>query len=131
MMRSEAGDGAAPSFDPLAASLGRIDKVVRGHLAARSSGGNGAGGHADEAADAEHAASPQAVSPGAIRSRQDAMRALDAVAEFFRQTEPASPVPLFLERAKRLVGKNFLEVLADVAPDALPQARAAGGVRDE
>jgi hypothetical protein len=29
------------------------------------------------------------------------------------------------------VAKNFLEVLADVAPDALPQARSAGGVKDE
>lgn len=131
MMRSEGGDGAAPSFDPLVASLGRIDRVLRGHLSARSSGGNGAGGQSDEAGGAEHVASSQAVAVGAIRSRQDAMRALDAVAEFFRQTEPASPVPLFLERAKRLVGKNFLEVLADVAPDALAQARAAGGVRDE
>ena len=68
---------------------------------------------------------------GAIRSRQDAIRALDAVAEFFRQNEPSSPVPLFLERAKRLVSKDFLEVLADIAPDAVAQARAAGGLRDE
>jgi hypothetical protein len=29
------------------------------------------------------------------------------------------------------VAKDFLEVLADVAPDALPQARSAGGLRDE
>jgi type VI secretion system protein ImpA len=68
---------------------------------------------------------------GAIKSRQDAIRALDAAAEFFRLNEPSSPIPLFLERAKRLVSKDFLEVLADVAPDALPQARSAGGLRDE
>lgn len=132
MMRGEAGEGAAPSLDPLTAALARIDRVLRGQLAARTNGprtsGDGAG-----RADAETGASdgPGSLAVGAIRSRQDAMHALDAVAEFFRQTEPASPVPLFLERAKRLVGKNFLEVLADVAPDALPQARAAGGVRDE
>ena len=56
------------------------------------------------------------------------MRALEAVADFFRQHEPSSPVPLFVERAKRLVSKNFLEVLADVAPDGLSQARVVGGV---
>ena len=66
---------------------------------------------------------------GAIKSRQDAIRALDAVADFFRQTEPSSPIPLFLERAKRLVSKDFLEVLADIAPDAVAQARAAGGLK--
>jgi hypothetical protein len=35
---------------------------------------------------------------------------------------------LFLERAKRLVSKDFLEVLADIAPEAVAQARAAGGL---
>ena len=71
------------------------------------------------------------VAVGAIRSRQDAIRALDAAAEFFRRNEPSSPVPMFVERAKRLVAKDFLEVLADIAPEALPQARAAGGIREE
>jgi type VI secretion system protein ImpA len=65
---------------------------------------------------------------GSITSRQDAIRALDAVAEYFRRNEPSSPIPLFVDRAKRLVAKDFLEVLADIAPDALAQARAAGGV---
>jgi hypothetical protein len=44
-----------------------------------------------------------------------------------RAVEPDSAV---LERAKRLVSKDFLEVLADIAPDALAQARAAGGLKD-
>jgi type VI secretion system protein ImpA len=53
------------------------------------------------------------------------------VAEYFRQHEPSSPIPMFLERAKRLVAKDFLEVLADIAPEALAVARLAGGVRHE
>jgi type VI secretion system protein ImpA len=67
---------------------------------------------------------------GAIKSRQDAIRSLDAVADFFRHAEPSSPIPLLLERAKRLVSKDFLEVLADIAPEAVAQARAAGGLRE-
>ena len=67
---------------------------------------------------------------GVIKSRQDAIRALDAVADFFRHNEPSSPIPLFLERAKRLVSKDFLEVLADIAPEAVAQARAAGGLKE-
>jgi type VI secretion system protein ImpA len=65
-----------------------------------------------------------------VKSREDAVRALDAVAEFFRNTEPSSPVPMFCERAKRLVAKEFLDVLADIVPDAVGPARAAGGIRD-
>jgi type VI secretion system protein ImpA len=72
---------------------------------------------------------PDAGAVGVIRSRDDAIRALDRVADFFRKSEPSSPIPLFLERAKRLVAKDFLEVLADVAPDALAQARLVGGVK--
>ena len=66
-----------------------------------------------------------------LRSRDDAVRALDAVAEFFRKNEPSSPVPIVVERAKRLISKTFLEVLADMAPDGLDEARRIGGIKDE
>jgi type VI secretion system protein ImpA len=125
-MRHEAGPEAAPSFDGLSAPLLRMQRLLRTHLASRA-GANGDAAAAESAADA--VASPLKI--GAVRSRQDATRALDAVAEFFRHHEPSSPIPLFLERAKRLVSKDFLEVLADIAPDALAQARAAGGLKRE
>jgi hypothetical protein len=36
-----------------------------------------------------------------------------------------------VERAKRLVSANFLDVLADVVPEAVADAKRAGGIRDE
>jgi type VI secretion system protein ImpA len=125
-MRSEGGSEAAPEADRLRAQLARMDAVVRKQLAARP---DAAGLVAGEASDADGAAGPAAV--GAVRSRQDAVRAMEAVAEFFRTNEPSSPVPLLLERAARLVSKSFLEVLADMAPDAVAQARLAGGLRKD
>lgn len=119
-MRETAGTNAAPTFDPLSAQLTKIDRTLRAQLAARPDGTGGEG--------VEPGVGTAAV--GAIRSRQDAIRALDAVAQFFRQTEPSSPIPLVVDRAKRLVSKDFLEVLKEIAPDALAQARAAGGLRD-
>ena len=71
------------------------------------------------------------VAVGAIQSREDAIRALDAVAEYFRRHEPSSPIPMIVERARRLVSRSFLEVLADLVPDAVPQARSVGGVPEE
>jgi len=122
-MSGAAGIEAAPEFDPLLSVFDRMGRALGAQFAIRTGG---------EGADAEglgsDSAGPGAMAVGAIKSRQDAIRALDAVAEFFRRNEPSSPIPLFAERAKRLVAKNFLEVLADVAPDAVPQARAAGGV---
>lgn len=115
-----AGPEATPDFDPLSAQLNRLNRVLRAQLEMR-------GAPTDDGAPSEPIGA-EAVALGAIRSRQDAIRALDAVAEFFRRNEPSSPIPLFVDRAKRLVSKNFLEVLADVAPEALPHARAAGGL---
>ncbi|HXD20562.1 MAG TPA: type VI secretion system protein TssA [Vicinamibacterales bacterium] len=117
------GTNAAPSFDPLSLQLSKIDKVLRAQLALRGDGspeGDGNGAEQPEGASIA----------GVVRSRQDAIRALDAVSAYFRQHEPSSPLPMLLDRAKRLVSKNFLEVLADIAPEALGQARSAGGLKD-
>jgi type VI secretion system protein ImpA len=127
-MRSNGGPEAAPSFDPLSAQLAKLDRVLRAQLASRADEVAVGTGSSEELVARDSIA--HAVSVGAIGSRQDAIRALDAVADFFRRNEPSSPIPLFLERAKRLVSKDFLEVLADVAPEAVAQARAAGGLRE-
>ncbi len=123
-MREAAGSEATPSFDPLAALLARMSQALRAQLAA----------HPDSKTDGADSAGDMGAGDGVsvtgpVKSRQDAIRALDAVADFFRRTEPSSPIPLFLARAKRLVSKDFLEVLEDIAPEAVAQARAAGGLK--
>jgi type VI secretion system protein ImpA len=128
MMRSAGGVEAAPDFAALTTVLARTLKLIKDQLASRTSSSEG-----EEAAgpDGAPVVAGGAVAVGAIRSRDDATRALDAVAEFFRRNEPSSPIPLLLERTKRLVGKDFLAALEELAPDGLDQARRAAGVRDE
>lgn len=126
-MRSANGSEFAPSFDQLTTQLKKMAVVVRSQVAQHPSATP-----ADAGAGATgESAGGTLVAVGGIKSRQDAIRALDAAAEFFRKNEPSSPIPLFLERAKRLVAKDFLEVLADIAPDAVSTARSAGGLKDE
>lgn len=129
-MREANGVEFAPNYDSLSNQFKKMATVLRSRIAAHPASAAEAAGQA-EIAGAQPVGGAAVVAVGAIRSRDDAIRALDAASEFFRRTEPSSPVPLFIERAKRLVSKDFLEVLADVAPDALPQARSAGGLRDE
>jgi type VI secretion system protein ImpA len=121
--RRAAGIEAAPSFDPLVAQFQQMDTVLRARLALHPA-------NVDQVGAEGEGGGGGVVAVGAIRSRQDAIRALDAAAEFFRRNEPSSPVPLIVDRAKRLISKDFLEVIADVAPEALASARAAGGIRD-
>ena len=66
--------------------------------------------------------------PGAISSREDASKRLDAVCVWFEKNEPSSPVPLLLRRAQRLVGKNFMDLIEDVASDGASQIRALANI---
>jgi type VI secretion system protein ImpA len=124
-MRSDIGTEAAPDFAPVTTQLARIEKVLRAQLALRP---DAAPAEAEVGGDGQPAA--RAGFSGVIRSREEAVRALEAVAVYFRTHEPSSPVPLFCDRAKGLVAKGFLEVLADIVPDAVSQARVAGGLKD-
>ena len=69
--------------------------------------------------------------PGEIGSRADAIRLLQQVAEFFRKTEPASPVPYFVDRAVRLVDRDFMGLLGDLVPDAVPKFQSLAGVEEK
>ena len=68
---------------------------------------------------------------GGIQSNEDVLRALDMVCEYFERHEPSSPVALLVRRAKRLVSKSFMEIMRDVAPDGVRQAKTILGVEDE
>ncbi len=57
------------------------------------------------------------VTDGAIRSRDDVIRTLEKLCRYYEQNEPSSPVPLLLKRAKRLVKKDFFDIVQDLAPD--------------
>jgi type VI secretion system protein ImpA len=124
MMGSRCGAAAVPTLEPLIKQLARIQQLLSvrmGNEVARD--GGGASSNSDESQVA-----PQSFN--LIKSRQEAVSALDAVMEYFRRHEPSSPVPLLVERAKRLVSMDFLEVLADLAPEALEHARKATGAKD-
>jgi len=116
------------SFKDLSPVLEQLHRVLLSQLTRRQGGAVNAEVTTAVVPSSNGAA---VLAAGAIRTRDDAIRALDAVATFFRQTEPSSPVPLLLDRAKRLVSKTFLEVLADIAPGALGEARTVSGVKEQ
>jgi type VI secretion system protein ImpA len=126
-MREHAGVEATPALEPLSTQVRKLEYVLDVHVKPRIVTPDPDEGDAMPDGSALRGTGAPL---GAIASRQDAIRALEAVAEFFRRHEPSSPVPLFVERARRLVSKDFLEVLADIAPDAVSTAKSAGGVRE-
>ena len=82
----------------------------------------------DEAggAAAGAAGAPQQAS-GAIRTRDDVMKTLDKLCEYFDRNEPSSPVPILLRRAKRLINKSFLDIVRDMASNGVSQVELLRG----
>jgi type VI secretion system protein ImpA len=122
------GSQAVPDFEPLASTFARMRTAIKPYMPEDAT-------EVAAAAEGDAGGAPGAAraggAPGAINTREDAIRMLDLVAAFFRRNEPSSPVPLFIDRAKRLVAKDFLQVLEDLAPDALGEAKRVSGIKDE
>lgn len=68
---------------------------------------------------------------GAVQSREDALRAIAMVCEYLERTEPSNPAQLFLRRASRLINQNFLQLMKELAPEALNDVARVMGVDPE
>jgi type VI secretion system protein ImpA len=124
VVRERVGAARAPTLANLTKDLRALQVLLTQQLEKRGVAAAAAPG-ADGAAQAQ---GPPPPPPGGIRTREDAIRILDDVSDFFRKNEPSSPVPLLLQRAKRLVSKDFMEILKDLTPNAVSQAEAIGGL---
>jgi type VI secretion system protein ImpA len=94
--------------------LNNLRTVAPDKLATAAAASDGS----DEAAEGEggdpSARNKPFTAGGPITSREDAFAALRKIAEFFKRTEPTSPVPIILEHAIRLGGKPFTELIQDL-----------------
>jgi type VI secretion system protein ImpA len=67
---------------------------------------------------------------GDILTREDVVKALDKICEYYARHEPASPVPMMALRCKKLVTMSFFEILNELAPDGVKQAQMVVGKED-
>jgi type VI secretion system protein ImpA len=123
--------GQGPDLDELIKLL----RLIRKKLAENSS----AEDVADTSEDGEDlggagGAAPAASTGGAgggINSPSDVANAIDRIIAYYKRAEPSSPVPIVLERAKRLVGADFLTIMADMAPLGISNVHLIGGIDDD
>ncbi len=99
-----------------------------GTPAAAAEADDGTGGAASDAAAGAAAARP-AAARGEIQSRQDALQMLDRVIVYLEQAEPGNPAPLLIARAKKLIGVSFLDIMANLAPNAMDTIETVTGKR--
>jgi type VI secretion system protein ImpA len=65
---------------------------------------------------------------GECGSRAEVLIALEAVCSYYRAFEPNSPIPLLVERAKKLVGMDFLQIIDELTPESMAGIRALAGL---
>jgi type VI secretion system protein ImpA len=112
----------APELKPLVLDLAELKRTFAEKLAAR-----GVGSAPGSETTSGSPGAPGAA-PGEIGSREDVVRQLDRLCEYYRRFEPSSPIPLLLQRAKRLVAKDFMEIIRDMTPSGVAEAEMLGGV---
>ncbi len=68
--------------------------------------------------------------PGTITSRNDVIRHLDLIIEFYERTEPSSPIPHLAHRMRRMVPMDFMQLMEEIAPSGMKEFKNATGVND-
>lgn len=63
-----------------------------------------------------------------VDSRHDAVRAIELVCSYLERVEPTNPAQLLLRRAGRVIDKNFLQLVRELAPDAIKEVAKIMGV---
>lgn len=125
------GAGRGADFTPLLVTLGEIKKQFTAYLPVASDAGETP---VEQPADAgQPAAAPREASvrtglSGSVESRQQVLQALDLVCSYYSKHEPSSPVPLLVQRVRRLVELDFLGIIADLTPEALDKMRSVAGI---
>ena len=112
----------APAGLPELKEIGGFDEGGVGSPPERSNG---------EAPPATTGATAQPHSSEPLKTRSEVVAALDRVLAYYRTQEPSSPVPLIVERTKRLVPMGFVELVADLAPAGLQQIKKISGVDEK
>jgi type VI secretion system protein ImpA len=70
-------------------------------------------------------------SNGLVESRADVEKCLKLINGYYARYEPSSPIPVLVNRALNLVNKDFMQLMQNLYPDALPALRQLGGFDED
>lgn len=132
LLTDQVGVTQAPDMSDLRGVLKEIRQILADQLQRR---GVGLVGETEAVAEREESkvdgvVAGQRLVVGDITSRDDVIRMLDKICDYFSRYEPSSPVPFLLNRAKNLVTKDFMEIMLDLAPGGTEQANLIFGLQN-
>lgn len=121
-LTANADEGGSTNFRPTYEALGQMRRAVQAFVLNPTAPENG-----------EPTAEPDVASPSfsnsapglgvRIETRDDVVRALEALGDYYRRREPGHPILTLLQRAREWVGLDFMAILEDIAPGSVDEAR--------
>lgn len=121
------GAAKAPDLAPLSEELISMRKRIQPYVPAV---GAVAGDEGTPESQATVDAPPRS-NQGELNSRDDVVRQLHKICDYYTRVEPSSPVPLILKRAVRLAEMDFVQIIKDIAPDAIAEIYRISGDKEE
>jgi type VI secretion system ImpA family protein len=127
--------GQGPNFSLLFAVLDECISAIRRYVPGENESEDSSEVNEGETSDvgglstSSETASGRSIN-GQIETRQDVIKAINLICDYYSRKEPGSPVPMALERAKSWVGKSFLDVMMDLSPESLDKIREVLTVRE-
>lgn len=118
-----------PDLDALTKTLLTIERRLADYAGAEAPAESSAPG--TDPGDTAPAAGGGGQPVGGINSPQDVANALERIIAYYQRHEPSSPLPILLERAKRLVNADFLTIVKDMAPDGVGNVNLIGGIEED
>jgi type VI secretion system protein ImpA len=125
LLAEKVGIDRVPDLQPLRDILKSVVQVCDTVL---GTGEEAAEGEGEGDTMTDEGGAPGKKAAGELRTREDVLRLLDRICDFIQRSEPSSPAPLLIRRAQRLMNMNFVEILEDIAPDGVTQARNITGM---
>jgi type VI secretion system protein ImpA len=119
------GADQAPDLDLLPAQLREVQKRLIPYLPA----GAAPAPEAEAASTGQTggtAPAPKAIS-GEVQSRQDVVKIIEKICDYYKRAEPSSPVPYVLKRAQRLAEMDFMQIIDDLSPDSVKEIQRITG----
>jgi len=127
---AENSAGSGPDVSSLVKMIRQAEQLVAPRLEARRAA-EAPGDSAGEGAPALNGGPARTSLSGEINSREDVVRALDKICGYYARHEPSSPLPLLLQRCKRLATMSFIDIMRDMVPEGLPQVEIIAGKVDQ
>lgn len=128
-------DATGPQLDPLLAELRYAAKVYaeflsdRGVDSTEASSEDGVDEDVQMDVSAEELATKVVkVNPGEVNTREDVIKQIDKICTYYVKNEPSSPVPLILNRAKKLVNMDFMDIMRDMSPESVKAILSLAGM---